>query len=187
MIRTSIIILIILAISCNNNSNLNEKKQENSIDSTSVNIHNTVSTIEAEILRDVLPKYLEDYQLAPFSKFSSKEVDRTIHTAKHQFFNEEKQKSVVIDVTDYGSIEYVPFAHIYLEPPYEVNMEIDTLQSRYYNGYSIWSPVDKTGRINVLCSERFVLKIRTTENDTINNFLKSILNKVDFEKLSKMK
>lgn len=181
-----ILSLALLTFACNNNNTKEqaENQQNESIDDAKVEYE--ISTLSPEELKEMLPDTLLGFSIAPFSKFSAKESDRIIHTAKHQFFNEAEQKSVVMDITDYGSIDYVPFSEIYSNPPLEVNMAIDTLSNKYYRGYMIWSPVDYTGRLNVISNDRFVLQIRSTSNDTIDKFLKNILNSVDFEKLEKL-
>lgn len=186
--KNLLIILLIgfIAFSCNHNNTKDNSEQEQVVSKDSVVDNIKVSTLTPKDLKAVLPDTLPGFNTAPFSEFSAKESDRIIHTAKHQFFSESEQKSVVMDITDYGSIEYVPFSDIYSEPPFEINMKIDTLISDAYKGYMIWSPVDFTGRVNVISKDRFVVQIRSTSNDTIDKFLKHILNKFDFQELDKL-
>jgi hypothetical protein len=183
-----LIIFLVFVVSCQNNKKvdeINQNEQQNQEETKT----EWIETIEPDILKKVLPDTLFDFKLAPFSEFSSEEHDRIIHTAKYQFGYEKDQekRSVIIDITDYGNIDEVPFSHIYDEPPKEVNVITDTLKTENYKGYSIWSPVDNTGRTNVIIDDRFVIKVRSSANDTISNFLKSIINKIDYKKLEELK
>ena len=182
--------LFIIFASCNN-----VDKQDNGKDNENIEQKNdpasedwiTVETHKPDELRVFMPDSIAGYQIAPFSEFSSKEKDRIIHTAKYQFYNNETGESVVIDITDYGNLDLVPFSHIYSNPPEGVNVATDTLATQFYKGYMTWSPVDYTGKVNVLSQDRFVVKIRSSaKKDTIADFLKNILSKIDFEGLSKI-
>lgn len=179
------ITLLFLVVSCQNKNKVDEIENN---DKPSDKKSEKIKTIEPDILKEVLPDSLYNYELAPFSEFSSQESDRTIHTAKYQFAfeREEEKSSVIIDITDYGNLDLVPFPDIYDEPPLEVNVVTDTLKTDYYKGYSIWSPVDNTGRSNIIVNDRFVIKVRSSANDTISDFLKSILDKIDYNKLKQI-
>jgi hypothetical protein len=185
----SIVILVAFLFSCQNGESdkSNNDQEETRTEQPKVQM---IPTIEPDELKVVLPDSIPGYELAPFSQLSSKESDRVIQIAKYQFRNNKKaddRQTIIIDITDYGDIDAIPFSHIYDEPPKEINVVTDTLVTSEYKGYSIWSPVDFTGRSNVIVDDRFVIQVRSTANDTISKFLRSIVEMIDYDKLEELK
>ena len=154
------------------NLKLKEKKQE---------VYEEVAkekNLSKEAMIEFLPVSLEGFKSLPPSTGRTVENDTSITISVRKQFIDDKRRTVLFDIFDYGRGNRVLNSQIYEKVPEDLDAPAYPIVLPNAKGFYYWLDQKFYGHIEVLADKRFVIMVRTNgfeRNDkTLENYIKKI-------------
>jgi hypothetical protein len=161
------------------NLKLREKKQE---------VFEKVAkekNLSKEALIEFLPVALDGFKALPSSTGRTIENDSAITISARKQFIDDKRRTILFDIFDYGRGNRVLNSHIYEKVPEDLDAPAYPYEQPNAKGFYYWLDQRFYGHIEVLADNRFVIMVRTNGIERDDKTLENYIKKINITKLIK--
>jgi hypothetical protein len=155
--------------------------QQKEMENRKINFDNNIKPDE---LTKFLPVVINGFETLPISKGTFRDNKNELITYAKAQFNS-KEKSVIIDIMDYGKNAVIPNVENYENPPKDLDALTEKAVIESAKGFLLWDIKNKFGRLEVLLQNRFVVVVRYNNPGGDKNILKNIYKFIKINELVK--
>jgi len=141
--------------------------------------------LSKEAMIEFLPLSLEGFKALPPSTGRSVENDSAITISVRKQFIDDKRRTILFDIFDYGRGNRVLNSSIYEKVPEDLDAPAYPIELPNAKGFFYWLDQRFYGHIEVLADNRFVIMVRTNGIERDDKTLENYLKKINITKLIK--